>query len=145
MRPRNYINRADKDMVLTMLAAATAMELADQNPLFLESRKKVRTVRTLLYQIAEAAMDHIDHEQLGQMLRLAGSGNMSIEVLYKVVPTEYVRVPRDAVERITRNALSECALCDPDKTTARKCQTRKDLLAMGVDPRSEGVCPYAIL
>lgn len=144
MKKRSYINQADKNLVLSILAAVTTMEIADDNHLFLESRKKVRTVRTLLKQIGEEVLGRIPQKQVGQMLNIVNDG-MTIEIKYYDPKKEYVRVPREAVERITRSSLSDCGACFPDKEKADQCQLLEDLLALGVDPRSDGVCPYAIL
>ena len=137
-----YTSRAYRNMIITLLAASSAAEQAEQFDALQGQRKKLRTARTLLAQAAEAGMACIDKDQLGGMLRLCESGNMEIEISYKTVPTEYAYVKRDVIDRLTAGSLAQCNYCEPDKTTARKCQTRKDLLAAGVDPRSGGVCPF---
>lgn len=140
-----YATKAYRNMIITLLAAASSMDAAEGFSELAHQKKKLRTVRTLLYQVAEDGMEHIEQEQLGQMLRFCKSGNLEIDIRYKSVPAEYVYIRREVLDRLTAGSLSECALCDPDKHTARKCQTRKDLLSAGIDPRSDGVCPYQML
>jgi len=148
---RVYVSKELRNRIICMLASASMLEeVLEFDPvIFKDVRWRLKTAKTHLYSAADSAMHYVDPIHLEEMQKLVKKKGFDINVRLKHTDNEYVYVNKKVVDRLTKSVLSECATCTApelgDVTYVRKCQTRKDLIALGVDDRSEGLCPYAIL
>lgn len=147
----NYVGKELRDRIVCMLASASMLDqLIEFDPvIFKDVQWRLKTARTHLYSAANSAMQYVNPIQAESMMKLVKDKSFNIDIRLKHTGNEYVYVNKEVVDRLTKSVLSECAACAApelgDVVYVRKCQTRKDLIALGVDDRSEGLCPYAIL
>lgn len=144
-----YASKPFRNNVMCMLIVSSMMDgMLEQKPNGIQGHEtEMKHIRTRLLTLADKFMQQMDKVHQKQMQDLARNkkNEMEVRLHFGGVPNEYVYVNKQVLDRLTANALSECGACTPDDEFAKKCQTRKDLLAAGVDARSEdGVCPFSM-
>lgn len=144
-----YASKPFRNNVMCMLIVSSMMDgMLAQNTRGIQGHEtEMKHIRTRLLTLADKFIQQMDKVHQKQMQDLARNkkNEMEVRLHYKGVPNEYVYVSSDVLDRLTAGALSECGACTPDDEYAKKCQTRKDLLAAGVEARNEdGVCPFSM-
>lgn len=137
-----YLNREDKQAILQAVAFMLHMRDMGQEKQFCKYRKNANMAATWAEKwVGEVLADH--EEETEEIYRLARA--VEIQLAPKAAARsgrEMVILPKEAIERITAAALSDCAICFKEGREVKKCRMRKDLSAAGIPPRGEGACPF---
>lgn len=141
-----YLNKEQKELILSMLACGTCLQIASEHELFdALAGKELAAMASRIKELCEEATKDVEQGSLRAMYNTAD--NAHIALIPKASPKakgEYKLCEKGALMRLVTGSMLDCGYCVLEGKEVKKCATRRDLMDCNVDFISDGECPYRV-
>ena len=141
-----YLTKDERTMVLSVLASAACAAVLEESERWPEEVRSLgAAAKEALNKCATIMVEDVEQDQMRAMYNMAENTHLSImpkQSRHAAPGKEWVVVEQEVIDRITANSLTDCMICDKEGKAVKKCKLRRDLIACGIEPRSEEGCPY---
>ena len=140
-----YLNKEQKELILSMLACGTCLQIASEHELFdALAGKELAAMASRIKELCEEATKDVEQGSLRAMYNTAD--NAHIALIPKASPKakgEYKLCEKGALMRLVTGSMLDCGCCVLTGKEVKKCATRRDLMDCNVDfLDAGGECPY---
>ena len=142
-----YLNKEQKELVLSMLACATCLQIASEHEMLdsLDAEELAR-MGERIKEICEQATKDVEQGSLRAMYNTAE--NAHIALIPKTNPKakgDYKLCEVGALMRLVTSSILDCGCCVLTGNEIKKCATRNDLMECNVDfVDTNAECPYRV-